>query len=66
MAAECWLRQSRAAADQSEMLRLTAVRAQEAEGYRSLIKTPDRISERPPRGGLFFVQILKRYLKLTI
>ena len=28
--------------------------AQEAEGrcYRGLIKTPDRISERPPRGGL--------------
>src|SRR6202142_723278 len=28
--------------------------AQETEGrcYRSLIKTPDRISERPPRGGL--------------
>ena len=29
--------------------------AQEAEDrscYRSLIKTPDRISERPPRGGL--------------
>ena len=26
--------------------------AQEAEGARRLIKTPDRISERPPRGGL--------------
>ncbi len=29
-------------------------RSKKAACYRSLIKTPDRISERPPRGGLSF------------
>src|SRR5665811_908145 len=36
------------------ILATPACLAQEAEKRRHLIKTPDRISERPPRGGLSF------------